>query len=63
MKRNKWLSRRFLAALWAGALATYIIIANRIEFLQVCTLLISVVLAWVGGESWLKKVYWNKDKE
>ncbi|MEN6487340.1 MAG: hypothetical protein ABFD66_00415 [Smithella sp.] len=63
MQRNKWLSRRFLAALWAGSLATYIVIANRMEFVQLALTLVAIVGVWVGGESYLKKVFREGNKE
>lgn len=62
MKRNKWLSRRFLAAVWAGGLATYIVVANRTEFVQLALTLVAIVGVWVGGESYLKKVYHNNSE-
>ncbi len=62
MKHNKWLSRRFWAAVWAGSLATYIVVANRTEFVQLALTLVAIVGVWVGGESYLKKIYNNPDK-
>lgn len=62
MKRNKWMSRRFWAAVWAGSLATYIVVANRTEFVQLALTLVAIVGVWVGGESYLKKIYNNPDK-
>lgn len=62
MKRNKWMSRRFWAAVWAGSLATYIVITNRIEFVQLALTLVAIVGVWVGGESYLKKVFQNNSE-
>lgn len=63
MKRNKWLSRRFWAAVWAGSLATYIVIADRTEFVQLALTLVAIVGVWVGGESYLKKIFREGNKE
>ncbi len=63
MKRNKWMSRRFWAAVWAGSLATYIVVANRTEFIQLALTLVAIVGVWVGGESYLKKVFREGNKE
>ncbi|MEN6296861.1 MAG: hypothetical protein ABFC92_02795 [Rectinema sp.] len=63
MTHNKWLSRRFWAAIWAGSLATYIVIANRTEFVQLALTLVAIVGVWVGGESYLKKVFRDGNKE
>lgn len=57
MKRNKWASRRFLAAVWAIVLTSWIVFKNMVEFLQLALILVSIVGVWVGGESYLKKVY------
>ena len=57
------MSRRFWAAAWAGSLATYIVIANRTEFVQLALTLVAIVGVWVGGESYLKKVFRDGNKE
>lgn len=63
MKHNKWLSRRFWVAVWAGSLATYIVVADRTEFVQLALTLVAIVGVWVGGESYLKKIFREGNKE
>lgn len=58
--RNKWKSRRFLAALWAAGMATYIVITKQAEFIEVAKWCVAIVAIWAGFESILKK-WLNKE--
>lgn len=60
-KRHKWQSRRFLFALWAAAMASYLIVSPAIPGVEspewagsVITALILIVGAFIGGESYTK---------
>ena len=55
MTRNKWKSRRFLVAIWAAALATYIVMKEQDAFLEVAKWCVGIVAIWAGFESILKK--------
>ena len=61
MTRNKWKSRRFLVAIWAAALASYIVVTKQEAFLEAAKWCIGIDAIWAGFESILKK--WLKDKE
>lgn len=61
MTRNKWLSRRFIATTWAALMASIIVLTKQKEFIDLALMCAGIVALWAGGETWLKKVY--KDKE
>ena len=59
--RSKWQSRRFLFALWAAAMASFLILSPAITGIEspdwagsVITALILIVGAFIGGESYTK---------
>jgi hypothetical protein len=60
-KRNKWASRRYLFAVWAAVMASYLIVSPSIPGVEspawagsVITALILIVGAFIGGESYTK---------
>lgn len=55
MIRNKYQSRRFLFAVWACALATWIVLKNMTEWNTVVSALIAIVGAFILGESYTKQ--------
>ena len=62
MQYNKWHSRRFWVVVWAAVLTTVIVLTNRLDFMQIALALVTIIGVWVGGESYLKKVYQDKEK-
>jgi len=54
---NKWHSRRFWMVVWAAVLTSLIVLLEKMEFLEIARALVVVIGVWVGGESYLKKVF------
>lgn len=59
--RSKWQSRRFLFALWAALMSSFLIVSPAIPGVEspdwagsVITALILIVGAFIGGESYTK---------
>ena len=60
---NKWKSRRFLIALWAIFLITYIVIFKTVEWITLTSLLVTLVIAFVGSETLTKRYFSDKEKK
>lgn len=42
---------------WAAVLTSLIVLLEKMEFLEIARALVVVIGVWVGGESYLKKVF------
>lgn len=51
---GKLASRRFWLACWAAALCTFIVIRGATDWISVATVLIGIVGAWIGSETFTK---------
>lgn len=56
MKKNKLTSVKVIITLWAMVVITYIVIFNRVEFLQLATFLSSIPLAFIPANVIQKKI-------
>ena len=61
-KRNKLTSAKLWVTLWAIAMVSYIVIANRSEFMTIAQWLCAVPLAYIGANVWQKKIYEDSTK-
>ena len=52
--RFKFQSRRFWLACWAAGLCTYIVVRGATDWISVATVLIGIVGAWIGSETFTK---------
>ena len=55
-KRSKLKSAKLWVTIWSCALVTYIVILNRVEFLEIARWLCAVPLAYIGFNVWQKKI-------
>ena len=53
---RKFKSLKAIFTLWATGLLTYIVIANRVEFLQVAIMLAAAPLGYCLTNVWQKKI-------
>ena len=56
-KHNKLTSVKLWVTLWAIAMVSFIVIANRTEFLNIAQPLSFVPLGYLGVNVWQKKIY------
>lgn len=61
-KRNKMTSVKLWVTLWAVAMVTFIVIADRADFAQIAQPLCFVPLGYIGANVWQKKIYEDKTK-
>lgn len=61
-KRNKLTSAKLWVTLWAIAMVSFIVIANRSEFMTIAQWLCAVPLAYIGANVWQKKIYEDSTK-
>ena len=61
-KRNKLTSAKLWITLWAIAMVSFIVIANRSEFMTIAQWLCAVPLAYIGANVWQKKIYEDSTK-
>ena len=59
-KRNKLTSAKLWVTLWAIGMVSFIVIANRIDFMTIAQPLCFIPLGYLGVNVWQKKIY--KDK-
>lgn len=56
-KRSKLTSAKLWVTLWAIAMVSFIVIADRTEFMATAQWLCAVPLAYIGANVWQKKIY------
>lgn len=61
-KHNKLTSAKLWVTLWAIGMVTFIVIANRTEFMNIAQWLCAVPLAYIGANVWQKKIYEDSSK-
>ena len=61
-KPNKLKSVKLWVTLWAIAMVSFIVIANRTEFLNIAQPLCFVPLGYLGVNVWQKKIYEDSTK-
>lgn len=61
-KRRKLTSAKLWVTLWAIAMVSFIVIANRSEFMTIAQGLCAVPLAYIGANVWQKKIYEDSAK-
>lgn len=55
-KMRKLKSVKFWVVVWACALITYMVVANRVEWTQLGILLATIPLAYIPANVWQKKI-------
>jgi hypothetical protein len=61
-KRNKLASVKLWVTLWAIFMVSFIVIANRAEFMNIAQPLCFVPLGYLGVNVWQKKIYEDSAK-
>lgn len=61
-KPNKLKSVKLWVTIWAIAMVSFIVIANRTEFLNIAQPLCFVPLGYLGVNVWQKKIYEDSAK-
>ena len=61
-KPNKLKSVKLWVTLWAIAMVSFIVIANRTDFLNIAQPLCFVPLGYLGVNVWQKKIYEDSTK-
>lgn len=61
-KHSKFTSVKLWVTLWAIAMVSFIVIANRSEFMTIAQWLCAVPLAYIGANVWQKKIYEDSAK-
>lgn len=61
-KRKKLTSAKLWVTLWAIGMVSFIVIANRSEFMTIAQWLCAVPLAYIGANVWQKKIYEDSTK-
>lgn len=61
-KHNKLTSTKLWVTLWAIALVTFIVVANRTEFMSIAQPLCFIPLGYLGVNVWQKHIY-SKETE
>ena len=56
-KHNNLLSVKFWVTLWAMGMVSFIVSANRADFMQIAQPLCFVPLAYLGVNVWQKKIH------
>ena len=58
---SKWKSRRFLVAVWAVLLVSYIVVFKTAEWMNLAVILVTLIVAFVGSETITKKWFASKE--
>jgi hypothetical protein len=61
-KPSKLKSAKLWVTLWAIGLVSFIVIANRTEFMEIAQPLCFVPLGYIGANVWQKKIYEDSAK-
>ena len=61
-KTSKFKSVKFWVTLWAMAMVSFIVVADRTEFMQIAQPLCFVPLGYLGVNVWQKKIYKDGEK-
>ena len=61
-KYNKFTSVKLWVTLWAIALVTFIVVANRTEFMSIAQPLCFIPLGYLGVNVWQKQIF-SKENE
>lgn len=61
-KRSKLTSAKLWVTVWAVAMVTFIVIADRTEYMTIAQWLCAVPLAYIGANVWQKKIYEDGQK-
>lgn len=61
-KRSKLTSAKLWVTLWAIAMVSFIVIADRVEFMSIAQPLCFVPLGYLGVNVWQKKIYEDGQK-
>lgn len=61
-KHSKLTSVKLWVTLWAIAMVTFIVIANRTDFMSIAQPLCFVPLGYLGVNVWQKKIYEDRVK-
>lgn len=61
-KKNKLTSAKLWVTLWAIGMVSFIVIANRIDFMTIAQPLCFIPLGYLGVNVWQKKIYEDKTK-
>ncbi len=56
-RHSKLKSAKLWVTAWAIAMVTYIVVANRADFMTIAQWLCGVPLAYIGANVWQKKIY------
>lgn len=56
-KKSKLLSSKLWVTIWAVAMVSFIVIADRANFLSIANWLCAVPLAYIGCNVWQKQIY------
>lgn len=62
-KWNKLFSVKLWVTLWSMVIVSYIVFANKTDFMIIAQWLCSVPLAYLGLNVWQKKIISNKERE
>ena len=62
-KWNKLLSVKLWVTLWSMVIVSYIVFADKTDFMIIAQWLCSVPLAYLGLNVWQKKIISDKEKE
>lgn len=62
-KKSKFLSRRFISALWAMVMISVIVFKDMEAFLSLTVILAGIIGVWIGAETVSKKNYNAKGGE
>lgn len=61
-KHSKLTSAKLWVTIWAIGLVSFIVIANRTEFMSIAQPLCFVPLGYLGANVWQKKIYEDSAK-
>lgn len=61
-KRSKLKSAKLWVTIWAIIMVTFIVFANRNQFITIAQWLCGVPLAYIGANVWQKQIYSKEDK-
>ena len=62
-KVSKLLSVKFWVTIWAMVMVSFIVIADKTDFLNIAQWLCGVPLAYIGFNVWQKKIFADKDSK
>lgn len=60
--KNKLKSAKLWITIWAIAMTSFIVIADRSNYSDIAQWLCTVPLAYIGANVWQKKIYTDKTK-